>query len=54
MNEKPKISLRDYEILKWHCAGRKHSWIARKYKVSRKYIDELIRKTAGGFDIICK
>ncbi len=47
--ELPVISERDYEILKWHCAGKKHTWIAKKFKVSLSYIRELLMKTGKGY-----
>jgi len=30
------------EILKWHYAGKKHSWITGKFGVTKKDIEELI------------
>jgi DNA-binding CsgD family transcriptional regulator len=35
---------KEKEILKWHYAGKKHSWIADKFGVSKKDIEELILK----------
>jgi len=49
--EKPTIGIKDYEILKWHCAGKRHSWIAKKFNVSREYIDKLIRETSNGYEV---
>lgn len=47
--EIPTISRKDFEILKWHWAGKPHSWIMEKYNVSREYIHDLILKTSKGF-----
>ena len=49
--EKPTIGIKDHEILKWHCAGKRHSWIAKKFNVSREYIRELLNETANGYEV---
>ena len=40
------MTKKEEEILKWHWAGKAHSWICRKYKVTRVDIENLFLKHA--------
>ncbi|MEM4271386.1 MAG: hypothetical protein QXO70_04830 [Candidatus Pacearchaeota archaeon] len=48
MAHKLKQNKKDMEILKWHYAGKPHSWIAEKYGVPKRYIEKLVLEYGKG------
>ncbi len=48
------VNERDYKILNLHGAGKSFSYIARKFNVTKEYIQELIMKSANGYNLCRK
>ena len=51
MEHLPIITSKEAEILKWHHAGKNHTWISDKFNISIPEIRTLILKTAKGYTI---
>ena len=47
----PKISKVEAEILKWHHAGKRHSWIENHYDITMPKLHDLILETARGYRV---
>lgn len=42
------MTKKEMEILEWHYAGKKHSWICRRYGITKRDIEELILQHGKG------
>lgn len=49
--ELPQITQKEYEILKEHWAGKRHTFICRKHNITKPQLYDLIEKTANGYTI---